>query len=284
MPCASHNRKTFMLFAVFVNLIAMVFVLLSCISGLASDKALVKALPWVTGEAPATMGPWKTYISITSRVDRMECGLGQFQSVCNSTRFPAAEGWVWQEEGAFERSVEWSQASACTQALDVATCEKCRDNALTSASLVLAIVGQMATITSNLQRSTVYGDVNCQAFWGVGSNVMSFFSSLTSLLSFRSACYQALPSGPTWKLGIAFHAVALTLVFKIVDAVFHFILPTPEVRWHKPPGEVASIEDYMSLACEDIELTNLNDLEQEREMKEAARGPSAATIGAQQRA
>lgn len=74
----------------------------------------------------------------------------------------------------------------------------------------MAAVSQIPTITTDLQRSTRYCDVNCQKTMGIVTNVLSLFSSMSALMAFRNSCYSSLPTDLSghgtlhWSIGIGF--------------------------------------------------------------------------------
>mmetsp|Transcript_68526 Transcript_68526/g.164567 ORF Transcript_68526/g.164567 Transcript_68526/m.164567 type:complete len:355 (-) Transcript_68526:192-1256(-) len=264
----TKHRKTVMSIALFFNVLSLIFAVIAAISGLSKSESIIKALPWVTGEFSDSRGIIKTYLGISSRVDELEC----VGSLCESRAMNLEGGWEPDGNGVFSRLVEWDDANSCAtgvvgspqdpRILDAGrvVCEECKRNLLASFSLVISIFGQIPTITTNLQRTTVFGDVNCQACWGPGSNLVTFMSSLAALVAFHNACYAELPTdgGTDWKLGISFWLLTMTLVIKIIDSLLHFILPTPEARWEKPTSPL-TLEEYLALAKEESYMPGKQD-------------------------
>mmetsp|Transcript_9407 Transcript_9407/g.13104 ORF Transcript_9407/g.13104 Transcript_9407/m.13104 type:complete len:351 (-) Transcript_9407:63-1115(-) len=255
---AANNRKVLMGVAAFLNIVSFALCILAAISGLSTNGSMVKALPWVTGEV--TVGEHATvklYLSITSRVDEVTC----YTAECDLTAANRLSHWD-NDGSTLSRTMDWTNSDACAD-VDLVTdlvpgassivgidiCEECKENLLASFSLVFSIIGSLPTLTTNLQRATSFGDVNCQACWAVGSNLVSFVSSGVALLAFGQSCYGALPDTgrEEWSLGVAFWAVAITLVIRVIDTILHILLPTPAVRWKKT-NKPLTLEEYMGLA------------------------------------
>merc|ERR1712151_1445828 len=114
-------------------------------------------------------------------------------------------------------------------------------------------------MATNCQRSTMYGDVNCQATLGFLSNVFSLVMNLITLTTFRDACYKDLPNSVSqggftvdvdWSLDVSFAFIVVATFIKLSDALTHILLKTPEARWTKPPTEMKDVGDYLMLACQ----------------------------------
>jgi len=110
-------------------------------------------------------------------------------------------------------------------------------------------------ILQDLQRTTLYGDVNCQACMGVGLNIQGAVMKLLALLAFMQACYSEMPEHLSdtkidWSLGFAWYCLLIAILIKIPDAIGHCVVPTaPEKR--QAGDRFENIVEYMKRGCEE---------------------------------
>lgn len=138
------------------------------------------------------------------------------------------------------------------EAVTTALCEGCKDSLLPKATLIAAVFSQLPVINADLQRSTRFGDINCQATWGVIGNLFGFCLNLLALLAFRMACYRSITSSIAgvpveWSLGPGFVCLAVSISVKLLDAICHLLVPTPRERWQVPSNRLTLLE-YLRLA------------------------------------
>eukprot|EP00438_Fugacium_kawagutii_P030658 Skav221864 [mRNA] locus=scaffold1175:443051:443677:+ [translate_table: standard] len=139
-------------------------------------------------------------------------------------------------------------------------CESCLDSAASTVSFVImGIVTQIPQMTTDLQRSTRFGDVNCQATMGAITSFWGTYSGISSLASFSYQCWRRFPRlvkekngilDYQWSMGPGFLCMLLATILKLWDACSHFALPTPAARHTKPPKDVTELYDYMMMAYE----------------------------------
>lgn len=111
----------------------------------------------------------------------------------------------------------------------------CADAA--SALVTMAILGavtQLGQLTTDLQRSTVAGDLNCQKTMGIVTGIFGLVSTLYSLTGFTASCWHV---SDKMTVGPGLVLIVLGNVVKLYDVACHAILPTPP---HRHGGGLAS--------------------------------------------
>eukprot|EP00419_Tripos_fusus_P014516 CAMPEP_0172755990 /NCGR_PEP_ID=MMETSP1074-20121228/160910_1 /TAXON_ID=2916 /ORGANISM="Ceratium fusus, Strain PA161109" /LENGTH=277 /DNA_ID=CAMNT_0013589175 /DNA_START=195 /DNA_END=1028 /DNA_ORIENTATION=- len=261
----------------FFNFVAMILLIVGSVGGLTTNSSVLLQLAWVKGKGEILFptGPpvqIKTYIGLTSQHQQAACmNQAQVLLFVNATAGPRG-AWAEGPPGCFERTFELADEGTCSHDSQemVKLCEDCRESLLPSFTLFISIFAQIPTMATNLQRTTRFGDVNCQATMGVVSNLFSLFSSMVSLLSFRSYCMGELPEtllgnvNMKWHMGPGFQLVMLGTLVKLVDIACHCFVPTPKQRW-KAPGEVRDTAAYLSLAPAEREQDTPTDSPKEQE-------------------
>ena len=139
-----------------------------------------------------------------------------------------------------------------------------------------AAITQVFQMTTDLQRTTAFGDLNCQKLFGIVTDIYGLFSSLEALRGFRKDC--GLKSdNPEWSRGsdvdgilidtgedvkvnvrvvpgVSFILLWCAVWLKVVDIVCHLIVPTPRNKQiHPKPTdkENTDFDAYMLLAVKD---------------------------------
>merc|ERR1712241_889747 len=150
--------------------------------------------------------------------------------------------------GVYTRVIRWSDRSSCPKEevadkfLNLAEkvkveewCKSCRTSAAETVTFALmAVITQVPQMTTDLQRTTVFGDVNCQSTMGFLSSVMGCFSALMALRSFGVTCYRGLPleGMSDWHPGMAYLCLWVASFLKLWDAFSPLAVPTPPARHH----------------------------------------------------
>jgi len=167
-------------------------------------------------------------------------------------------------------------------------CNTCRKGALSSISLAITnVLSQFVQMTTALQRTTPYGDLNCQKMMGVITGIYGLISTVESLRSFRKNC--GLKSDiPPWarsvhidgylldsgdavsikvrlNAGIAFTLLSIAIWLKCVDVICHLLVPTPKQKRrklrHNEPA-YSNFEAYLLTATSPQQHTeNNNEIE-----------------------
>lgn len=236
------QRKPVFTFAAAVNLASLILCIIAALSGFATEASTLERLPWVKGTGKqciqGSCADVSVYIGITARYVTSTSGGVTTSQVS-----------------------KWDDGATCN-ALDQTSndiCKKCKDNLIAKSSLIFGIIGAFPTIATDLQRTTIFGDVNCQNTMGIVTNLFSFVMTLWSLISFRIACYMDLPDkygGATmdWDMGPGFRCLMLAVIIKLIDVICHLLVQTPQERWRKPEKELTSVTDYMKLCGSPVEI------------------------------
>ncbi|CAJ1338796.1 unnamed protein product [Effrenium voratum] len=293
VSCGHRHRRPLMLCSCGVSFIAMLLnlvALLAISSNPAVVKATAWSVGIMAYEgnlsfqvngttvqpATARVDAW---VGLTGRVEELDCSASNDPARC-AQRFQGGGLLLGEmeelEPGRFQRFVTFDDPDACWQNFaipDVGTlgnaveglsggaipssaemCESCHESASSTFSLIImAIVTQVPQMATNLQRATAFGDVNCQATFGVVTSVMGAFSTLSSLMTFRYVCWQSFPSISSddnsvfdfrWGAGPGFACMVLATLLKFWDAFAHFLVPAPRAR-SKPAEQTGDLYDYL---------------------------------------
>eukprot|EP00927_Polykrikos_kofoidii_P020751 TRINITY_DN19889_c0_g3_i1.p1 TRINITY_DN19889_c0_g3~~TRINITY_DN19889_c0_g3_i1.p1 ORF type:complete len:338 (+),score=37.41 TRINITY_DN19889_c0_g3_i1:35-1048(+) len=259
--CADRHRKRFSGVGVFVNAIALGLSIVAAVGSTTLDRDTLKATAWVYAEGKPTAGQLDTvrmWVSVQKSVIRIEHP--------TKPRFQKEEllldGFEEVSQDVFEIQTAWGGGMCSGSTYMRKTCDECHSKQFAVSSLILSVISQFPTIATSLQRSTRFGDVNCQKTAGVLSNMLSFSTSFAAIMSFHHACYTVMPEtvGPVkleWRLGVGFFCVLTAILIKVVDVIFHALVPTPPQRWQPPDMDMEDLADYLSLAppvCEEMQL------------------------------
>lgn len=259
------------------NFVAMILCIFAAI-GMSTNAGQLKKFYWVKGEVALPISGDKKvniemYMGVNMRVSRLDCNAAADPGLCKSVFLGTGaiklnNTWKEVETGIFEQEMKWSDPKACgqssgafTSAADAAKgqemCEECKGAAISNPSLILGILGQWPTLLTNLQRSTQFGDVNCQSVMGVLSNIWGTIMTMTSIMAYNTACYKKFPTKVetlngdatiSWTHGFGFICLIVATLIKVPDCIGHFIIPTPPAR-HKPPEtKPESAAEYMMLS------------------------------------
>jgi len=246
-----RRRRLIFFFAFGMNMLALALTIVAAI-GLETSPTMLRRVAWVWAEgAVPGCGTCVTrvYMGLESRLDVVDCSSAAPAAATNCTAMAVERDFVpTRDDGlALQRSTIWRSKAVCQRTSNptlLHLCESCRDNLLPRSSLILSVVTQFPTLSTNLQRATRFGDVNCQKTMGTFSNLLGFCTSLVALLSFRQNCFSKVPSnwGPEgmyhWHIGAGFRCLAAATFIKLVDFACHVIVPTPVARRSKPKVEL----------------------------------------------
>jgi len=242
------HRKRLMACAGVANFISMILTMLALIGGLTVSPDTLQSLYWVHAKGHIQVQQdlsleVETYIGMTLRYDIIHCDLPNCGAQLSIMGFEAIG------ENRFSRATRWSDGPSCMPSLDNSqlqlSCKQCRNSLLPKNSLITSLITHLPSLTTNCQRSTRFGDVNCQSTMGVVSNCLALITGLTSLLAFRANCYSEMASKVpdlTWQLGFGFRALICATLMKAVDMLCHAVVPAP-TRGHPLPD--MSLEEYM---------------------------------------
>lgn len=226
----SRWRARIMLCSASIQLVSTLLYVIGALA-MSTDESLVRTFAWASFEL------WSSELNVTGSVQ-----LG-IQSRVVSLRGVAFNGshFVLDPAGVIHNTVRWDNTS-CFQYTSapsalVEACSACRHSMHASVSFILlSIIAQVPTISTNLQRTTPYADVNCQKFMGIATGLCGLFTGLMALRSFGYDCWRSVPNvttlGPynfsfTGKGGTGFFLFLVGICLKITDVLAHLLLPTP---------------------------------------------------------
>jgi hypothetical protein len=235
----------------------MILCIIAAVSGMSSDQGSVESMAWMNGKGSLCKSTtegichrFSVHISIVTRLDKIDCG-GYADCISEAT----SRGLTTSDGNVFYLKRDWEDNQACGVSLETTQmCEECKETLFTSTTLLISIFTQLPTIATNLQRATLFGDVNCQNTMGKLSNIFSFVSQLMSLQAFRSACMMDLPDSLEgvkieWSLGAGYRCLMAATIIKVIDLICHCLVPTPPERWQKPEKRIDDVVDYLMLAA-----------------------------------
>lgn len=112
-------------------------------------------------------------------------------------------------------------------------CKDCKDTSSgIVAGAVLSFLTMVPQMSTNLQRSQARGDLNCQKVFGVLTSLLGAITSLITLDSFTTGCYDKFPNtyngtDISYYYGPSFFCLLFATIFKFFDCFFNAILPVP---------------------------------------------------------
>jgi len=108
-------------------------------------------------------------------------------------------------------------------------CDECKDACdATIMTSITSVITAIPQFTTDIQRSTIAGDVNCQKVFGVLTGCLGFLLTLSSLATYADGCHNNLPDG--YEFGPGFVCILIATLLKPLDVLFHAILPVPKSK------------------------------------------------------
>jgi len=281
IPWGDRHRKSLGAILATLNCLAMFLGLFAAL-GMTQIGSVLKSSHWVYGElvidslpemalqrfpslvenitSPLPIGvKFQIFAGVNMRLNVFNCRDARNSSLCRS--WVSALKYTETESGLFHQEILWSNTNACGNGLGLDSgeilrnekiCKDCQGAQFANFALVMGVVTQWPTLLTNLQRSTRFGDINCQSTMGVLTNVWGTVMTLISFVLFANACHGKLPNsigGRTlnWRFGAGYWCLLAATIVKIPDGIGHFIIPTPKQRWASPKDSFASAAEYMAL-------------------------------------
>jgi len=255
LQAARDFRKPLMISAAAVNFLGCILSIFAAV-GLASSYGGLMFGHWVYGEITIVDMPLKMYLGVSSRVFVVECASDDCISFLSGTDFTDEGDNIYAKE----EDITCSNSFGSDAIMDM--CEECKENLYAESTLILGIITYWPTILTDFQRSTEFGDVNCQKFFGIFTGLLSTFMSLSAISAYADACYSSLPTSVdvdvdgvitytglidiSWSMGGCFGCLIAATFLKLIDVAIHIIVPTPPSR-HEPIGsDVTDVTKYMA--------------------------------------
>lgn len=210
------NRSQLMFVAFWVSLVSLVLLCVSFAS-LSYSPSVIEDTAWVIGRAQSIDQTAANAIEIT-----WYFGLRLVSIDCKGGGCPS------------ETSFKWDSLE-CNSSY----CHDCRD--VSSATITTAFFGLITAypqITTDLQRSAVGGDLNCQKYFGILTGLVGTISNLAAMLTYLQGCYHNFPSNYdgvsiNYRLGPSFYCMLIATIFKLFDVWVHLIVPVPAEGYWK---------------------------------------------------
>lgn len=237
-----HRSRSKIMFSAFVvSAIAWILQIAAAFS-LTTNLTTTRLLSW--GRISGEMGSLDLESYITPNLILNEI------FVNNKLNYSSASTWEEKDFTICDAAV----AEACTACSTVVSSAK--------PLVIVGIFTQIFQMATDLQRSTVYGDLNCQKGMGFFTGIYGVVSSLFSFKHFKDNCYDIIPSkitipanrtGTTVDLvfqttahvGPAFVLLFIATVLKAYDVFCHLIVPTPKSRHGPPVDPSCTLKEYM---------------------------------------
>ncbi|EDQ84786.1 uncharacterized protein MONBRDRAFT_12510 [Monosiga brevicollis MX1] len=216
------KRGVLTLVASLLSLIGLIFLCLAC-GAISNDKGTLEHLHW--GRADAHLGPLEieTYMGLNSLL--IKSNVNNLSGVYDYDSINCLYGQT--------------------------TCEKCKDQAKASVTtIIMATVTQVPQLLTDIQRSTVGGDLNCQKFMGMATGIFGFVVTMIAIQTFNLECFEEIPSAILVNVndetvviemdsayGPGFILLLVATVLKIADVIVHALLPTPQHKTAPPYSE-----------------------------------------------
>lgn len=211
-----------MFWAFVSSFVGTVLLCIACAS-VSYNPGVVKNTPWalLTVDVDGADADLTTYM-----------GLRKYVTVCDGN--DCAETQV---------SERWS-TSDCDRADDDGFsdfCNDCKDaSAGTVSTAIMSLITNIPQMTTDLQRSIVGGDVNCQKFMGMATGILGTITTLSAISEWKAGCYDSIPdhldgSDVDISFGAAFYCIVFATILKVFDTICHFLIPMPKEGYWEPP-------------------------------------------------
>lgn len=264
LPFFERHRARVMLVSFTVSFVAWAFTIFACCA-LTDKKSVLRNAHWI--KLTVDKGSAVSYMGLSHIGTRLFGGAWSVQSIsCGSITF-------------FSRT---AQRTATIDDIFDTSCTRCKNAASDAVSLAISgAITQVFQMTTELQRSTRWGDLNCQKLFGVCTSIYGLISTVQSLRSYRADC--GLQSDvPPWgrtrqvpvdfddgttgsveisvEAGLAYALLFIAVWLKALDALLHLLVPTPKEKQIVPTNyDTMELEEYMNLVVQErpsnIEMT-----------------------------
>mmetsp|Transcript_13521 Transcript_13521/g.50304 ORF Transcript_13521/g.50304 Transcript_13521/m.50304 type:complete len:185 (+) Transcript_13521:566-1120(+) len=138
--------------------------------------------------------------------------------------------------------IDWDDSEYCNDDY-FDNCDECRDAAEGTFSVaILSFVTAIPQLATDIQRSHLDGDVNCQRLFGIVTGTVGCISGIISVLTYTQACGENFPdegvtvvdgleveSEFSYRLGPSAILLLVASLMKLIDVAIHCLVPVPEV-------------------------------------------------------
>lgn len=245
-----------MLSAFCMSFIAWILILAS-LAAISEDGTNIKNVAWVKGTTtldatayPPSGASLTSYLGLTARVDEITTSSGTTSS-----------------------TIKWDATNSCVVGgLTGSQCQECADNSGGAQTfMITGAITQIFQMTTDLQRMTRYGDLNCQKSLGTITGIYGTYSGLQALATFMSKCANrgwgewfregastsfvvtATGAPATSQIDYSGNAgfvlILIATLLRGFDVLIHLIVPTPPANQFKAQEgcDGATLSEYRSL-------------------------------------
>ena len=202
MPSLNKYRAQIMMSAIFVSFICMVLSIVALFS-LSSKNQDIRNTSWTYG---IVEGGGKIYVGLNQIV--VDFADGHTSSA------------VWGSGTCDNLEVTASQyCSDCQSACDASV-----------GVVIVSLITTIPTLTTDIQRSTVRGDMNCQKFMGIFTGILGCVSTMAALSAYAEGCNKHLPGyidghSAAYHYGPGFICLVIATLLKAYDVMVHILMP-----------------------------------------------------------
>lgn len=258
---STRRRVAFMFAAVLISVVG-VFCAAFGILGISESPAVLRSFSWVYVDIQMPSGSMvRSSIGLKGRLDSVDCSSSASPSTCGQTVLNLA-GFQETDPSMYERYIAWDHSDSCTltdesgdRLFSQEVCDNCRDSALATASFAItSMILSLPVLKQGLQRSTKFGDLNCQACYSRTAAFIAFASGVSSLASFSEGCYFQMPTTSLnasfeWSLG-TYLVMIVAVILKAIHGILHLLVATPSGK-HTVPAEGTTFVEYLMLGVDD---------------------------------
>jgi hypothetical protein len=263
-----RHRKKCMSFAFFMSMVGMICLIVSTLA-MSRNATLIKAAAFSQGEMISNgKTHLRMWVGLNGRVTQADCSDSPYAADCKDN-LGLAPNWYKIEgtDATFESVTDWTSETGCALSFSLTVltgsngtfsfedmCQDCGAAALSMvSSAFISIATQIPQITTDLQRSTSFGDVNCQANMGMITSMFGTISGLKGIQGFLQDCSSNFPKDVPgtpitfhWRPGPGIICLLIATLLKVGDILVHAFVPTPKARGRAKPADVKVLEEYMA--------------------------------------
>eukprot|EP00038_Savillea_parva_P014510 m.216277 g.216277 ORF g.216277 m.216277 type:complete len:310 (-) comp28257_c0_seq1:179-1108(-) len=217
------KRAPIMLTAALVSFACMLLQLIPVIS-ISDNAGTIEATHWTSGRGDFT--------NTTAGITNLEVDV-----------YISVSAYAFNANGNTS-AVRWNNADC-----QVSQCDNCKNVASSTISVaIIAFITSVAQVATDLQRSSLEGDLNCQRFQGIATALLGFFTTISALSSFMSACGNEFDTdidfedgstmrNTSYTWGPSAACLAIATFLKFFDLICHALIVTPALKRSKDDAD-----------------------------------------------
>jgi hypothetical protein len=255
-------RSKIFVFTSFLSFLALILAAI-CLASLSYSEDTIRDIYWTKGKS----SNYEIFIGLNKVVtssgnyDWKNVNCNQYYSATNFTTsssvsspsdslfFPSSVSHFNPAVGITPSTDDTDDNSSSSSSSYAGYCHDCQD-AVSGiiGTVILNFISLIPTISSNLKRSTIEGDLNCTKVFTIITGIISTISMLIALSEYSTLCYKNLPTkGPegdtiTYSLGPAFICLLIPQIIKPIEVIINFLTPVP-LKKEENSGQELQQED-----------------------------------------